>query len=136
MTGNVAVLDRGNGKPQSTYEECVESLAHLDDIAVMNNQVLVAIWMRPEKTRGGIILTDKTLDEDKYQGKVGFVLKKGPLAFVSDDRNDFRGQDVAEGDCILYRASDGFAVDVNGVHCRFLEDVHIRAKVREPSVIY
>lgn len=133
---NVATLTRKNGKPQSTHAECVESIARLEEIAVMNNQVLVAIWMRPEITKGGIILTDKTLDEDKYQGKVGFVLKKGPLAFVSDANHDFAGQDVTEGECILYRASDGFAVDINGVHCRLLEDVHIRATVRDPSVIY
>lgn len=123
-------------KPQSTKEEILASVGDLSALDIMHNQILVGIYMRPEKTAGGIILTDKTRDEDRWQGKVGLVLKKGPLAFENDAHNDFGGQNINEGDWIVYRVSDGFSIDVNRVHCRLLEDSHIKAVVTDPAVIY
>lgn len=123
-------------KPQSSAEEIKESLGDLSGLSIMHNQILVGIWMRPEKTAGGIILTEKTVDEDKWQGKVGLVMAKGPLAFINDGANDFHGQDVEVGDWVIYRVSDGFSIDINGTHCRLLEDVHIKGRVSDPTVIY
>lgn len=123
--------------PQSTREEIIAAAGPgLDGMDVMSNQILVGIYIRPEKTKGGILLTDATRDEDKWQGKIGIVLKKGPLAFQNDDRNDFAGQNVEVGDWVLYRVSDGFSLDVKNAHCRLLEDVHIKGRVTDPSVIY
>lgn len=123
-------------KPQSTKEEIIAAIGDLSKLEIMHNQILVGIYMRPEKTAGGIILTDKTIDEDKWQGKVGLVLKTGPQAFKSDGTTDFAGQSVAEGDWLIYRVSDGFAIDINGAHCRLLEDIHIKGRVTDPTVIY
>ncbi|RUV82304.1 hypothetical protein EOA46_25270 [Mesorhizobium sp. M1A.F.Ca.IN.022.05.2.1] len=123
-------------KPQSTKDEIIAAIGDLSKLEIMHNQILVGIYMRPEKTAGGIILTDKTIDEDKWQGKVGLVLKTGPQAFKSDGATDFAGQSVAEGDWLIYRVSDGFAIDINGTHCRLLEDVHIKGRVSDPTVIY
>lgn len=123
-------------KPQSSAEEIKESLGDLSGLSIMHNQILVGIWMRPEKTAGGIILTEKTVEEDKWQGKVGLVMAKGPLAFINDGANDFHGQDVEVGDWVIYRVSDGFSIDINGTHCRLLEDVHIKGRVSDPTVIY
>ena len=123
-------------KPQSTFDEIVASIGSLDDIEVYGNRVLVGIYIPPEKTAGGIILTDKQRDENQYQGKVAVVLKKGPLAFENDRNVDFKGQDVKVGDWAVYRISDGFPLDVRGVHCRLLEDTDIRMRVTDPLMIY
>ncbi len=123
-------------KPQATAEEIHASIGDLSQVEVMHNQILVGIWMRPEKTAGGIILTEKTVDEDKWQGKVGLVLKKGPMAFVSEGSTDFHDQNVNEGDWVIYRVSDGFSIDINGTHCRLIEDIHIKGRVTDPAVIY
>jgi len=123
-------------KPQATADEIRASIEDVSKIEVMHNQILVGIYIRPEKTSGGIFLTEKTLDEDKWQGKVGLVLKAGPMAFQNEGNTDFHGQSVNEGDWVIYRVSDGFSIDVNGVHCRLIEDVHIKGRVADPSVIY
>lgn len=123
-------------KPQSTQAEILEAIGDISYLEIMHNQILVGIWMRPERTAGGIILTEKTVDEDKWQGKVGLVLKVGPTAFVNDSANDFKGQSLSVGDWVIYRTSDGFSIDVNGTHCRLLEDVHIKGRVNDPSIIY
>lgn len=123
-------------KPQASKGEIEASIGNIDDITIYHNQILVGIYMAPERTAGGIIRPDRTRDEDKWQGKVGLVLKKGPLAFVDDRSNNFGGQDAELGDWIVYRVSDGFPIDINGVHCRIMEDTHVKAAVPAPELIY
>jgi len=113
-----------------------EAVGDLDGIELFNNQVLVAIYKRPERTAGGIILTDNARKEDEFQGKVGLVLDKGPMAFVDDASVKFQGQDVIEGDWITFRASDGWALNINGVPCRMVEDSHIKMRVASPDTVY
>lgn len=122
-------------KPQNTAAEIHAAIGDLSKVEVMHNQVLVGIYMRSDRI-GSIIIPDQTRDEDRWQGKVGLVLKTGPLAFKNDSGNDFAGQSVSEDDWLIYRVSDGFAIDINGCHCRLLEDIHIKGRVSDPSVIY
>lgn len=105
-------------------------------IEILHNQILVAVYIRPEKTKGGIFLSDQTRNEDRYQGKAGLVLKKGPLAFVDDDANKFHGQNVEVGDWVFYRVSDGFPLILNGTLCRLLEEVHVKGKIPSPDVVF
>ena len=117
-------------------EELRASVGDLSHIEVFNNQVLVAIYKRPERTKSGIILADVTREEDKWQGKIGLVLKKGPMAFVDDDRVSFHGQNVKEGDWVAYRVSDGWQLAFNKVDCRMLEDTQIKMRVSAPDLVW
>ena len=74
--------------------------------------------------------------EDEYQGKVGLVLKKGPLAFVDDDKTSFEGQDASIGDWVVFRSSDGWALNVNGILCRMLQDIQVRLTVPSPDTVF
>jgi co-chaperonin GroES (HSP10) len=123
-------------KPQSTRDEIMAGLgAALNDVEVFHNQLLIGIYIRPQKTSGGIILTDTTRDEDKWQGKVGLVLQRGPQAFVSEGGITFQS-DASVGDWVIYRVSDGFSIDINHIHCRIIEDVHIRGRIADPALIW
>ena len=114
------------------------------DIDIFGNDVLVAIYQRPEKTSGGIIMTDVTRKEDIYQGKIGLVLKIGPVAFVDKDGNTFR--DIRVGDWIVFRPSDGWQVLLNTkrsnpkhgdrIDCRIIGDIYIRGRVPHPDDLY
>jgi len=79
-------------------QKLIEDIGDISKVELFNNQILVAVYIRPQKTKSGIYLTDKTTDEDRYQSKVGLVLKKGPTAFVDPEGKWF----------------DGITVDVNG----------------------
>jgi hypothetical protein len=46
-----------------------KDLGDLSKVEVFNNQLLVAVYIRPQKTKSGIILTDKTTDEDRFQNQ-------------------------------------------------------------------
>jgi len=102
---------------------------------VWRNLVLVAVYERPEKTKGGIIFTDKTLDEDQFQGKVGLVVQLGPQAFVDSTEFVF-DEKAALGDWVWFRASDGFPLKVNGKICRAVKDDRIWGRLPDPDIVW
>ena len=114
----------------------LDALGNIDDYKVFHNEIIVAVYIRPEKTKSGIYLPDSHRDEDRHQSKVGLVVKKGPIAFVDDDRTNFNGQNVELNDWIVFRASDGWSLNVNGVLCRMLQDTNIRMAVPSPDVVF
>lgn len=119
-------------------EELLKRVGDLSNVEVFGNEILVAIYKRPEKTKSGIILTDKTKDEDKWQGKVGLVIKKGPLAFVPEGNTDFAGMNVEPGDWVCYRVGDGWsvAIDKSENDFRVVQDIHIKLRVDQPDRIW
>lgn len=125
-------MDHGEKDPAELIREKVGDLSGLDLAGV---QVLVGTYIRPGKTKGGIILTDKIKDEDLYQGKVGLVLKVAPGAFVDAADAKFNGFTVKEGDWVFFRVMDGAALSIQGHHCRMLEDVHVRGKLKNPDMV-
>ena len=114
----------------------LEQVGDVSNIEVFNMQVLVAVYIRPEKTKGGLFLSDKSRDEDRYQSKVGLIIKKGPTAFVDKDGEWFSGLEVKEGDWIVFRPSDGWNITVNGTLCRMLDDMSVRGRVSHPDQVW
>ena len=57
----------------------LDALGDISNVELFHNQVLLATYLRPTKTKSGLILTDSHVDEDKYQSKVGLLVKRGPL---------------------------------------------------------
>jgi hypothetical protein len=116
----------------------------LDKVEPMNQQVLVAMYIRPatyvQFGQGGedkrLEIAEEAIDEDRYQGKVGMVLKKGPRAFVDDGPIQFHGQDVEPGDWVVYRSSDGLKGMIGDREIRFIPDVYIKAKIDHPDAVF
>lgn len=117
-------------------EKLLRDLGDISKVEIFNNQLLVAVYIRPEKTKGGIYLTDKAKDEDKYQSKVGLVVGIGPSAFVDDSQAWFKNVSVKVGDWVLCRPSDGWTLEVNGALCRILDDTVVRGKIDRPDRVW
>lgn len=117
-------------------EELLSKIGDLSEFEVFLNDVVVALYVRPEKTKGGIILTDKYRDEDRFQGKVGLVVALGRRAFVDETGEFFSGGEVKLHDWVWFRPSDGFALQVNETDCRSLKDTSIRGKIPNPDFIW
>lgn len=117
-------------------ETLLNEVGDISNVEVFNNQLLVAVYIRPQKTKSGIILTDKTTDEDRFQSKVGLVLKKGPMAFDDNSGEWFNGIDVNEGDWIVFRPIDGWSITVNNVLCRMIDDMNIKGRVDHPDRVW
>ena len=118
--------------PKATLRE---SVGDISKVEIFNTQVLVAVYIRPQKTRSGIYLTDKTTDEDRFQSKVGLILKKGESAF-EEDGTWFKNVEFNDGDWVVFRPSDGWSITVNGVLCRILDDIHIKGRINTPDCVW
>ena len=109
----------------------------LSGIHVLSNRVLVATYMRPEKTQGGIIRPDANKEEDVWQGKVGLVLKWGTDAFKDDAEYHFAEEDKPKiGEWVVYNVVDARTIMVKGFPCRMLRDASIMMRVDDPNSIF
>jgi hypothetical protein len=114
----------------------LNAIGDVSGVELFNNQILLAVYIRPEKTKGGIYLSNKTTDEDRYQSKVGLLVKKGPNAFVDPDGVWFKDVSFDIGDWLVHRSSDGWSMEVNKVLCRVLSDTQVKARVDGPDRVY
>jgi hypothetical protein len=124
----------------------IAQVGDLSKVELLSNRVLVAIYIAPEVMKKGIndkgekfelLRTTTQMAEDVFQGCVGLVLKKASLAFKDDEatKTYFHGQDVNVGDWVVFRPGDAKRIQINGVDCRFVEDVTIDMIVEDPEII-
>lgn len=130
---NKAILMTHTVDPKQEITDRVGDLA--DDLTIMGAQLLVAVYVRPEKTRSGIILSSDTRNEDKWQGKVGLVLKCGPLAFEEDATHKFGDRVPVPGDWIVMNVGDTFAFELGEQRCRVIEDVNVKMITKRPDIV-
>lgn len=117
-------------------QKLLEDLGDISPFEIFNNQILVAVYIRPIKTKSGLYLPDQSREEDKVQGKVGLVVKKGPAAFVDETSEWFKDISVELHDWVVFRPSDGWSITVNNVLCRIIDDTAIRGKVDMPDRVW
>lgn len=56
-------------------------LPQVAKMRLQRNECLVATYIKTGVTKGGIIIPNKTQEEDRWQGKCGLLLAHGPAAF-------------------------------------------------------
>ena len=117
-------------------QKIMQELGDLSDIGVYRNLVLLAIYVRPELTAGGVHIAKQTTDEDIYQGKVGLIIKAGPQAFIDPEQKWFDGKPPKVGDWVYFRPSESWAINVHGVPCRMLEDIDLRGPLKFPDGVW
>lgn len=117
-------------------QDLLEQLGDISSIELFNNQILVATYIRPEKTKSGLYLSDKYRDEDKFQSKVGLIISIGPSAFQDDTGVWFNNASFNLNDWVIHRPSDGWSVTINGVLCRILTDTQVKARVPHPDLVW
>tara|TARA_R110000868_G_scaffold48011_1_gene156656 strand:- start:38 stop:460 length:423 start_codon:yes stop_codon:yes gene_type:complete len=122
--------------PEEFKKHVLKVVGDLSGVDVMFNMLLLAIYIRPEKTAGGIFRPTANVQEDVWQGKSGLVLKRGPNAFEDDGEYNFHGQDVKVGEWCVFKVGDAWSVNINNVPCRLVRDSNIRMKVKDPTIVF
>jgi hypothetical protein len=94
--------------------------------------VLVLQYVRPERV-GSIILSDKTLQEDAWQNRIGLVLRLGADCWADRTRYP-SGLWASPGDSVIWRKLDNAAsrFDINGATLCFVNDDAILARGIDP----
>jgi len=135
--------------PYDPRREILDKLGDLSGIEIAQNEVLIAIYKRPEKTAGGIVLPHQNLKEDSYQGKCGLVVKIGSACrFVRKNEETDRtfGIEIELHDWVVVNTSSTWRLDVNSdaealkiedfVQCRLVYDDQIRMRVSDPRLVW
>lgn len=116
-------------------QKLLDELGDLNGVEILHNLVLCAVYIAPEKTKGGIIRPYQNVEEDKFQGKVGLIVKCGPRAFESDAKWQWP-EDMGVGDWVFYRVSDTGPMTVNGQTCRLMEDIDVKGRQDHPDRVW
>ena len=90
-------------------------------------RVLVMPWSGPEKTDGGIILTDNAKETIAATTVTAYVLKIGPLAYKDEKRFDKPW--CKEGDWVMFGRYAGSRFRIEGGELRILNDDEIIATI-------
>lgn len=109
----------------------LDAVGSIEDIEICGDLVLLGTYIAPNKI-GGILLPDKTVGEDEFQGKIGLVLKMGPLAF---QYGDYEGPKIEVGDWVIFWTSDAKQLTINETPCRLLRDDQIRMRIANPRAL-
>lgn len=104
-------------------------------------RILLEIPEVEEKTKGGIILSPQTRDNEKILTFMGVVTLMGPLCFTKDDMNGgMVGQRATNpwckvGDTVLVSKYAGTKVIVRGKEYRLINDDEVQATIPDPSIV-
>jgi len=113
----------------------LDFVGDLSGVELIGDRILIGTYIRPEKTRGGIIRPDSNKDEDVWQGKAGLVLKWGPDAFVNPETGNLYDQVVQEGEWCVFFIGDAKPLHVKGYPCRIVRDTSICMKIKDPEAV-
>jgi len=97
-------------------------------------RMLILPYRGKSTTDGGIILTNKSLDEGQVQTVVGYVLKQGPLAYGDKDKFP-DGPWCKEKDWVVFAHYAGSRFRIEGGEVRLLNDDEILATIDDPEDI-
>lgn len=110
---------------------------YLDHIDIGGADVLVGIW-RPDigaKSKGGIILPDKTRDEYQFQGVTGLILKLGPHAYKTEKTEHWFETPPKVGEWVSFNFKQGEAFLLADQPCRLVNDQYVLMRLPRPDLI-
>ena len=97
-------------------------------------RILVLPYKAKEKTKGGIILSDKTVTESQIATNCGLVLDMGPDAY--NDKDKFpNGPWCKKKDWVLFARYAGSRIYIDGGELRLLNDDEILGTIEDPEDI-
>ena len=97
-------------------------------------RILVLPYKAKEKTKGGIILSDKTVTESQIATNCGLVMETGPDAY--NDKDKFpNGPWCKKKDWVLFARYAGSRIYIDGGEIRVLNDDEILGTIEDPEDI-
>ena len=97
-------------------------------------RILVLPFKQKEKTKGGVILSDVTVEKSQVASTCGLVLDMGPHCYDKDRYPE--GPWCKKGDWIIFARYAGSRIKIDGGEIRLLNDDEVLATVDNPKDIY
>ena len=97
-------------------------------------RIIVLPYKAKQKTKGGIILSDKTVTESQIATNCGLVMDIGPDAY--NDKDKFpNGPWCKKKDWVLFARYAGSRINIDGGELRVLNDDEILGTIEDPEDI-
>ena len=97
-------------------------------------RLLVLPFTPREKTKGGIIIAQASLEKLRIATNCGYVLKVGPLAYY--DKEKFpTGPWCKKGDWVIFARYAGSRLPIDGGEVRLLNDDEVLGKIKDPESV-
>ena len=97
-------------------------------------RMLVLPFKMNEKTKGGVLLGQETIERQQVGSQCGNVLAMGPDCY-SDKERFTQGPWCKVGDWIIFARYAGSRIEIEGGEVRLLNDDEILATVQDPTDI-
>ena len=131
-------------KEKENTVESVEEGKRIDETNVENIQdelpvpsgwrLLVLPFTPKEKTKGGIIIAQESLDKARIATNCGYVVKIGPMAY--GDKEKFpSGPWCKTGDWVIFARYAGSRLPIEGGEVRLLNDDEVLGTIKDPESV-
>ena len=97
-------------------------------------RMLVLPFKMKEKTKGGVILAEDTLERQQVASQVGLVMAMGPQCYKDKERYP-DGPWCKEKDWIMFARYAGSRIKIDGGEMRLLNDDEVLATIDSPEDI-
>ena len=97
-------------------------------------RILVLPFKQKDKTKGGILLADETVERSQVASTCGLVLDMGPHCY--DKERYPEGPWCKKGDWIIFARYAGSRIKIDGGEIRLLNDDEVLATVENPEDIF
>ena len=96
-------------------------------------RLLVLPFTPKNKTKGGILFSQETLDKARIATTCGYVLKMGPLCYK--DEKFTSGPWCKKGDWVIFASYAGSRLPIEGGEVRILNDDEVIGTVKNPEAV-
>ena len=124
--------------------ESVEEATRVDETNVSDIQnelpqptgwrILVLPFTPKEKTKGGIIIAQESLDKARASVQVGYVLKMVSLCYEDKDKYP-TGAWCKEKDWVIFARYAGSRLPIEGGEVRLLNDDEVLGTIKDPESV-
>ena len=94
-------------------------------------RILVLPFTPKNKTKGGILFSQETLDKARIATTCGYVLKMGDLAYT--DKDKFGEPWCKKGDWVIFARYAGSRLPIKGGEVRILNDDEVLGTIEDPE---
>jgi len=112
--------------PENIGEETVSELPE-----PVGYRLLVLPFTPKEKSKGGVIFSQETLDKARIATTCGYVLKLGDLAYKDPEK--FGKPWCKKGDWVIFARYAGSRLPIEGGEVRILNDDEVLGTVEDPE---
>jgi co-chaperonin GroES (HSP10) len=97
-------------------------------------RIVILPYRGAKKSKGGIVLSDQTIEKQQLTTVCGYVLAVGDLAY-KDEGKFPNGPWCKEGDWVVFGRYAGARIGLDGGEIRILNDDEILARIDNPEDI-